>query len=151
MTGERTNVQVFKARAAVLRFARVFPGFLAAAVALWLLACAIAWWLNAWLMPVFMLFPLLSALVGYWYLRQMATLQIVVLADRLRVTQGNQTTLDAAWQQMSRLTVRTGKNGPIYEIWLKNAPIVVPVGFVERGPELMTLVAQRSRRAWESL
>ncbi|MEB3197548.1 MAG: hypothetical protein VKP62_10135 [Candidatus Sericytochromatia bacterium] len=146
--------QVFKPRASVYKFQSYYPLIAAGLVVAVAAGAAIAYGLRAWLplwwmIPLFMAFPAVSVGVGAIYAQRLTRSRIVLDGERLRIFSGQNLEANIPWSHITRLTVRRERNQEIFEIWLRDQPVQLPVAFFEQGEGLLQAVSARTRRPWE--
>jgi hypothetical protein len=146
--------QVFTPRESVYKFQSFFPLIVAGLLLAVVTGGGIAFALRAylplwWMIPLFMSFPAVSVIAGAVYASRLASSRIVLDADRIRIMQGQRVEANLPWGQISRLTVRKERNEDVFELWVRNQAVRLPVAFFENSEELLQAVSARTRRPWE--
>lgn len=142
---------VFKPREAVTAFSRYFPIMYAVFGTIFAITTVAAIYFQLWLMPVFMAFPLISLVAGGVYVNRIKNTRVVIDLERLRVMRASTVVAAVPWRQVSRLTMRQQQGGILYEVWVKDQPIMLPAGFLEDGDKLVQAVSARAQKPWDML
>jgi hypothetical protein len=148
---QNANQQVFKPRDTLGAFTKIFPmlyiGFGVVMVAL----LVAAYFLNMWIIPVMGAIPMGSVIATGMFTTKMQNTRVVIDQERIRVAQGKALTLNLAWHQITRLTIRDVQGGNMYELWVKEKATPLMADFFEDGDKLLMAVSARTSLAWEKL
>lgn len=140
--GPNAQLKRFAKRAGTI-FALV-GGCLIAALAL---GATTGFWAGALVMA----FPAAATAAGAVYALRMASTRVLLEPERLRIVRAGQTAASVPYHTIERLTIRQANGGLLPEVWVKDKPIAVPVGFFEQGDNLLKTLAARAGVDWEDL
>ena len=141
--------QVFKPRASLVKFTKFYPLIIAGVLIMIVLGVLVGYYTHAWLIPVMMLMPLLSTIVGATIASRMSKSKVVLDQTGFRVLSGDVLKAQIRWNQVTRLTVRQERGDNVYEVWIKSRSIALQAAYYENGDQLLAQVSQRTNRPWE--
>jgi hypothetical protein len=141
--------QVYKPRESLVKFTQFFPLLVTGVAALMAIGIAIGYYAHMWLIPVMMVFPLFSTIVGATIANRLSKSRVVIDQAGLRVLQGDLVQSHIPWNQVTRLTVRQERGDNVYEVWAQNRPVALAASYYENGEQLLAAVSARTNRPWE--
>ncbi|MFN3432277.1 MAG: hypothetical protein ACK46X_20295 [Candidatus Sericytochromatia bacterium] len=147
-----TNAQqVFKPRATLGSFTKIFPMLYVGFGVVMVASLAAGFFLGMWLIPLMAAIPMASVIATGLYAQRMTHMRVVLDLERLRVFSGKQPTLNLAWHQITRLTIRDVQGGNMYEVWVKDKATPLMAEFFEDSDKMLQAVSARTSLAWEKL
>jgi hypothetical protein len=149
--GQPAAQQVFKPRDTLGKFTKIFPMLYVGFGVVMVLSLAAGFFLGMWLIPLMAAIPMASVIATGMYAEKMTNMRVVLDQERIRVFSGKQPTLNLAWHQITRLTIRDVQGGNMYELWVKDKATPLMAEFFDDSDKMLKAVSARTSLAWEQL